>query len=470
MSIYSALNVGVNGINAQATKIGSISDNIANANTVGYKVADTNFKSLLNYDPSMFDGSAEVYSPSGAIANTRTLVGGQGVLNPSTSATDIGVSGNGLFVVKGATTAANTSDTLRYTRAGAFLPDQNGNFKNDAGYFLQGWRLDTNGDLPLGLNNSSLDSSTAFASLETVNVAQISNTPHATTSVAISANLNATQIAIDPTTYNAADITKNMAEGNIPPQFTKNFDIVDSTGKAHGFTMGFVKTGINTWATEVYDQSLSDLAGTPTTKQVTAGTVTFNGDGTLASVSPGLTDPVTINFNTTGAAPAVVTFNYGTAGAMFGTPGATVIGRTDGLSQFSATYELRSLTQDGTAAGSLTDVSIDTEGYVSATYNNNTSVRVFKIPLALFRDPSQLSSFSGNIYAQNGDSGSPVFNGANQSSQGLIRSNTLEQSTVELEKELTNLIIAQRAYQANTNTVTTTDGMLQSLTSMGSNH
>jgi len=465
MSVFNAFNVGVNGIQAQGQKIGVISDNIANVSTVGYKHADTNFKSLLNYDPSMFDGNAGVYSPSGVIGKTRTLVGAQGILNPTTSTTDLGVSGSGLFVV-GATAGATASDSLRYTRAGAFSQDNNGNLKNDAGFFLKGWRLDELGNLPISLTTIPLASATAFSSLSTINVANISDTPRATTLVSISANLRSSQTPA-PIGYVATVETQNMASGSIAPHFERSFDIIDDTGIAYQFTMGFLKTGINDWATEIYANNAADLGGTPTTKQIAHGNITFNGDGTLATVSPALTGPTTITWSNVAATPSSPTFNFGTAGAIFGTPGATVIGRSNGLSQFDSAYELRSLDQDGTITGTLTSINIDGEGFVSALYNNNTNRRLFKIPLAQFRDPSQLSSLTGNIYAQNTDTGTPSFIAINQSGAGRIFGNTLEQSTVELERQLTDLIIAQRAYEANTKTVTTTDNILENLTQMG---
>ena len=469
MSIFSAFNVGVNGINAQSTRIGTISDNISNVNTVGYKQADTNFESLLNYDPHLYSGNSGVYSPSGAIAKTRTLIGGQGILNPTTNSTDIGVSGNGLLVVKAAPDGDNTTNNLLYTRAGAFTPDLAGNLKNTSGYFLQGWRLDADGNLPAGLDTSTLDTGTALSSLETINIAKISDTPRATTLVSLSANLDATQTAIDPTAYDATDETKNMASGSITPQYSQDVKIIDSTGAAHNFTIGFVKTAINTWSVEVYAKSITDLGGTPTTKQIATGTITFNGeDGTPASISPSLTGPIAINWSNAAADPGEVSFNYGTAGQPFGTPGATVIGRTDGLTQLSSAYNLRSLDQNGTEAGNLENVSIDNEGYVSAVYDNDTSRRLFKIPLAQFRDPDQLTSISGNVYTENSSTGNPSFVAINQSTQGKVVGNTLEQSTVQLEEQLTDLVIAQRAYQASTNTVTTTNEMLQSLNTMGS--
>ncbi|MBY0406391.1 MAG: flagellar hook-basal body complex protein, partial [Rickettsiales bacterium] len=147
-------------------------------------------------------------------------------------------------------------------------------------------------------------------------------------------------------------------------------------------------------------------------------------------------------------------------------PNVTIVGRDDGLSQYDAIFEERFLDQDGVEAGSLKSVTVDEEGYVIASYSNDTSERVFKIPLAQFRDPSLLASFAGNVYAESIDTGAPTFVGVNQVANGKILASSLEQSTVILEEQLTNLIIAQRAYQANTNTITTSDSMLQRLDQM----
>ncbi len=456
MSIYSSLNVGVNGINAQSNKIAVISQNISNTSTVGYKSTEATFKDIISYGPG-----SPVYSPSGAQGGARLLANQPGNLLTTASSTDLAVQGNGMFVVND---DPSSLANLRYTRAGAFSQDENGNFRNTAGFYLKGWRLDSSGNLAAGLSGT-VDASTAASSLETVNVATISATPVATTAVAISANLKASETAEAPGTYDPADETKNMSSGAVPPQFTKPFNIVDANGVTHQFTMGFVKTNINTWSVEVYAQNLSELGGSATTKQIAAGTVTFNGDGTLASVSPSLTGPVPVTWSD-GAAASSITFNYGTAGQPFGTPGATVIGRADGLSQFDSAYDLRSLDQNGTSVGKLSNVTVDDEGYLTANYDNATTKRLFKIPLAQFRDPTQLSTQTGDVFSQTVDSSSPYYVATGQSAYGKVIGSSLEQSNVELEHQLTDLVIAQRAYQANTNTVTTTNEMLQSLTQM----
>lgn len=462
MTIFSSFNVGVNGINAQSNKIGVISDNISNTTTVGYKQSEATFQSLLNYDPSI-GGGAGVYSPSGVQSKARTLVTSAGLLSTTISTTDLGIAGEGLFVVS---PNPNNNTNLVYTRAGAFEQDLNGDFKNQAGYFLKGFRLDSEGNLPIGLSDP-VSSGAAIAALETINVARTTATPRATENVSVAANLRSSQIAFDPLLYNATDETMNMASGTVAPHYSRPFNIVDSAGQTHAFTIGFLKTDINTWQVEVYANTLSELGGAPTSRQVSAGQVTFNGDGTLATVDATLTGPVPVTWSNPDAVDSEILFDFGTAGAIFGTPGATVIGRADGLSQFDSAYEDRGIDQDGTSAGVLRSVSIDTEGYVSGEYDNGTTNRLFKIPLAQFINPNQLRRITGDVFAETVNSSSPTFTITNQSSLGEIRSSTLELSNVQLETQLTDLIIAQRAYQANTNTVTTTDNLLQNLNDMG---
>src|SRR5690606_39130922 len=117
--------------------------------------------------------------------------------------------------------------------------------------------------------------------------------------------------------------------------------------------------------------------------QVAVGTVQFNGDGSLRSVSSGLTNPVNINW-TNGAASSTIEFNFGTAGQPFGTTGATIIGLTDGLSQFDADYNVAFVTQNGSPVGELIAISIDADGFVIASYTNGESQKLYKLPLADF--------------------------------------------------------------------------------------
>lgn len=199
--LYGSLYSGVSGLGAQSTAMGVISDNIANVNTVGYKAKNTNFLSMVTDS-----GSTSVYAPGGVRASVQQLIDRQGLVQATASPLDIAVSGNGFFVVQ---PKASGSDEVLYTRAGSFVPDDQGNLRNAAGFYLQGWRLDPAGRLPGEPGNViNTTSSADISSLETVNVSQISGTAAATTEMTVAVNLDA-----DGDVYTGATSTSTATTG-----------------------------------------------------------------------------------------------------------------------------------------------------------------------------------------------------------------------------------------------------------------
>jgi flagellar hook protein FlgE len=267
--------------------------------------------------------------------------------------------------------------------------------------------------------------------------------------------------------YDPTDSTKNMASGAVTPQFSRPITVYDSLGTAHSLNVGFIKTGSNVWAVEVYSQPASDVNSTLPNGQLAAGSVIFNGDGSLRNVSSGLTsgingDGISINW-TNGSVPSKVTFNLGTAGQPFGTLNAASIGKTDGLSQFDSANVVHFVNQNGAPVGSLTGVAIDQNGYIIANYSNGETQKLYKIPLATFASPDELSAVSGNVFEQSGTSGQVALVQAGVNGTGTISSASLEASNVELANQLTDMIVAQRAYQANTKVISTADSLLNAL-------
>ncbi len=453
MSIFNALSVGISGLAAVDNQFNILSDNIANTDTTGYKQGTTDFESLLNQTIT------STYTPGGVESTLQQEVTGQGEVNNSSSPTDIAISGAGFFPVSAGTTG---SDIL-YTRSGSFTQDQNGNFVNGAGFFLRGYRLDINGNLPAGLDTTNVDQGVATANLQVVNAQSITDVAVPTTELAIQANLNSSQAAFTPpSAYDPADPTKNMASGAVTPQFSRPITVVDNKGATHTLTAGFLKTDTNTWAVELYVQPASDV--TEPNGQIASGTLTFNGDGTLASVSPSLSQPITAGW--TNGGPAEISVNWGTAGQEFGTPGAVIIGKSDGMQQVDEDYTVQSFTQNGIQAGNLTGVTIDDSGNVVATYDSGHTRDLYKIPLAEFRAPDQLNSETGNVFSPTADAGPANFILSGTTEAGSIKAGALEASNVDLASQLTTIVLAQRAYQANTKTITTADTMLQDLDEM----
>ncbi len=431
MSLTGAMMIGVTGLNANSQALSIASSNIANVNTIGYKAGQNNFSTLLA--DSM--GSGDI-SSQGVISVGSQNVTQQGLLQTTQSPTDLGISGNGFFVVNA---AADGSGRTLYTRAGNFTPDSNGDLKNAAGFYLEGWPVDINGNIPTDRND-----------MTPVNVAGLSGKAQATTEMTVQANLQAST----PVTagYTAGD----MAAGTVTPAFTRTINVYDSQGGAQPLGLSFIKTGANTWA---YEVNFQGAAGSTTgTNPIATGTMKFNSDGTLAnadtsSATPTGTMDVTIPWDptTSGLQPQTVTLNLGT------------VGSSDGLTQFDSSSALVNSSVNGALFGNLTGVNIDSSGVVTAQFSNGLIQKIYKLPIATFANPDGLSAVSGNAYAVTNQSGNAIVGEANTGGAGSIQSSSLESSTVDLAGEFTNLITTQRAYSASARIITTADQMLQTL-------
>jgi flagellar hook protein FlgE len=265
--------------------------------------------------------------------------------------------------------------------------------------------------------------------------------------------------AADDTGLNGA----NMASGNIVADFSRNVRVYDALGGGHDLRMSFLKIGENTWAVEVHALPADDVNTNLVDGQVATGTITFNGDGSLRSLSGGLTQAIDITW-TNGALASNVTFDWGTAGLPNGTPNAPEIGLTDGLSQFESDYNVAFVNQNGAPVGELIGVVIDGQGFVIASYSNGETQALYKLPLADFTNPNGLRAVSGNVYAETQESGEVNLREAGTNGTGDIVSAALESSNVELAEELTDMIVAQRAYQASSKVISTSDELLEELT------
>lgn len=214
MSVFGSLFTAASGLQAQSQSMGMISNNIANVSTVGYKRTDAAFSSLVTNETR-----SVLYSPGSVRVSQNARIDQQGILQQSASATDIGMSGDGFFVVKRSPTDPN-SETL-YTRAGSFSEDQNGVLRNTAGFYLFGWPLDQNGALPANSANIS--------SLVPIDFGTIGNAVNPTTEAAMSLNLSSAQaISAYPVT-----------PGAFTPDFTRDLTVYDSFGVEQALTLNF---------------------------------------------------------------------------------------------------------------------------------------------------------------------------------------------------------------------------------------
>ena len=295
MSINSAMLAGAAGMRANSSVLAAISDNIANVNTVGYKRLRNDFTSLLNSQ-----NRQSTYNAGGVSSRSSPLMSEQGSSIASSVATHLAVSGNGFFVVRGRSDDATARDPYYYTRAGQFTPDSDGYLQNTAGYYLQGWPVDSTGQVtanPTDLNG-----------LEPIRVSGIAGGAEATARLSLSANLQSSQVvsaAVSGATYDAADSTNNMASGAVTPDFQVPIQVYDSQGGLHTLTMSFLKAGPNQWYTEVH-MPAGDVVpggGTLVDGQLATGVLTFTPFGQLDAANSTLPLSLQIGLSGTGAGP-----------------------------------------------------------------------------------------------------------------------------------------------------------------------
>lgn len=261
--------------------------------------------------------------------------------------------------------------------------------------------------------------------------------------------------------YQSDDATKNMASGSITAQFSRNVEVFDGLGSGHNIRFSFLKLSSNEWAVEVHAIPPTDVTTSLPNGQLAAGNITFNGDGTLHTVDAGLLAPLSVQW-TNGSVASTVNLDLGTAGIPAGTGNGT-IGLADGLSQFASDYNVNFANQNGAAVGQLVSVAVDDRGVVVASYSNGQTKELFQLPLAAFANPDGLLAVTGNVFSQTRDSGEVNLRQAQSNGTGTVVSSTLEQSNVDLATQLTDMIVAQRAYQANTQVIKVTDQLLDQL-------
>jgi flagellar hook-basal body protein len=269
--------------------------------------------------------------------------------------------------------------------------------------------------------------------------------------------------------YEAGGATgKNLAGGGFSDNsiYTRPLSIYDSLGVLHNFRLAFAKLDNNVWAVEIYAakaaDSSFDIITNRTDGQIAAGKITFNGDGSLATVDNALLNPIEINWMNQ-ALPSNVRFNWGTAGVPLGTAGATVFGKQDGMRQVASQFDQRFLDQNGVQPGLLTGIKADKDGYLIASFSNGGTKKIFRVPIAQFTNYNGLTESTGNSYSESNLSGSFNLRTPGTGGVGEIAPEALEKSNAELSEELTKLIVAQKSYQANAKIISVAKELLDTL-------
>lgn len=428
MTISSSLNAGVAGLNANATRLATISDNIANSNTYGYKRASADFESFVIAN----NAGTGVYSAGGVRASTTRLIEERGALISTANATDIAVGGRGMLPVTTAVSLdASTGDQpMMMSTTGSFHTDSDGVLKTDSGLVLLAWPADADGSIPTFPRDT-------MAGLEPVVI-------------------NANQTAGDPTTV--MNLGVNLPAEDATEVLPLSVEYFGNLGTSETLDMTFTpEAAANTWTFTISD---SAQAGAVIGEYTLVFDDSRGNGGTLASVTPTAANPVAATYDAvTGTLALEVD-----GGPLEMTIGK--IGDTNGLTQLSDSFAPTQITKDGSPVGNLTSVDVDDNGYITATYDTGFTRKIYQIPLVDVPNPNGLISLNNQTYQVSPDSGSFFLWDAGDGPTGAIVGYAREGSTTDVAGELTDLIQTQRAYSSNAKVIQTVDEMLQETTNI----
>lgn len=402
--------IPLSGLNASNTALAAISNNLANLNTTAYKDSTVNFQDMFYQLLGINGAGDQLQVGSGAsVSSVNTNFSG-GSLQGTGVNTDVAITGNGFFVVQ------NGGSTY-YTRAGNFTQDSNGYLITADGYQVMGYPatngvINTNGglvpiQLPIGMVSP----------------------PTATTSLSIQANLSASAAVGD--TYNTS------------------VTIYDSLGTSHVLNINFTNTGAG-WNYQATLPSSDITGGVGATTTVQSGTLSFDSNGNLTS-----TTPIAFNISNLADGASTLAFNWNLASSS----AQGLITQVAGASSTSGT------SQNGKTSGSLSDFSINPDGTISGTFTNGTEV-LGQLALAGFANMQGLAKQGNNNYAATISSGTAIIGAPGTSSLGTLTGKALELSNVDMSTEFSNLIVAERGFQANAKSVTTFDQVAQDTINM----
>ncbi len=420
MGILSSLYTGVSGLVAQGEALGVVGDNIANANTVGFKSSRAEFQDILSKDLKGILGGNQIGRGT-KIGAVNPLIT-QGNVDSTEKATDLAISGEGYFQVKG-------SDGVSYTRDGSFHFDKEGALVTNDNQRIQGFMADEKGNI---LNKTG-----------DIRFPRALIPAKATNKLRFDLNLDS-----------RVEVNKkfDLKDPFSTSHYSTGAEIYDSQGNKHLMTMFFNKTSDSNWEYRGVVDGKEVTGGNPGESiEACKGKLKFNVDGKLDSQE--MTDS---NFNFAGGA-----FQDQKIKISFGDPIAEGGKGIDGTKQYGKDSDLISWNQDGTAAGTITSLSFNDQGVLTALYSNGEARDLSQIALVKFENPEAMFKVGNNRLKESRESGTAALGASGKAGRGKLFAKSLERSTVDLAAEFVNLIQNQRGFQANAKTITTTDQLLE---------
>jgi flagellar hook protein FlgE len=450
MSLSSSLSAGVSGLMTNATRLATISDNIANSSTIGYRRADVEFSSLVNAQ------TTSSFPAGGVRGFVHRDIASAGSLTSTGNATDLAVGGNGMLPV----TETDRVDLPReqqpflFTPTGSFEPNEDGYLTTRTGLTLLGLPFDRNGQLPENPVRDGPDS------LEPVQVTPFINAAQQTSEIALGVNLPAGE------TEAGANFPNNTFES--PIQY------FDSVGRAETLTVVYVPTDpgagnppSNAWTIQIFDSGTpgnADPAADPPLSEIV---VTFDDENGGQIADPAVTPVAGANAGDYDPNTGLLQIDARNGEV----PIEVFVGSGDpnvqgGLSQLDAEFAPTNVTKNGAPAGTLSGLEVDEKGVLSGVYDTGQRVPLFQIPIADFPNMNGLTALDNQAFAGSPDSGQVFLHDAATGPVGSLESFALQESSVDVAEELTNLIQTQRAYSSNASVIRTVDEMLQETTNL----
>ena len=418
---------GLSGLNAASKSLDVIGNNIANANTVGFKSSGAQFSDVY---ANSLAGSSSTAVGIGTQLSTVSANFAQGNITTTNNPLDVAINGNGFYRM-------SDNGTISYSRDGQFHLDSSGYLVDSTGLNATGFAADSSGNIVPSAPVALQFNSGTIAAQDTSKITASLNLD-AGSAVPASAIFK----PIDPTSYNNST--------SVP--------VTDSLGNSHVLSLYFV-------------QASTPLA--PNSWKVYASV-----DGTASAnvnLGNGAGNPLVLNFNTSGALTTPMPFNVtldlnGVATALGKTNGAsptlTASFDLNGSTQYGSAFAVNSMTQDGYASGQLSGVNVGPDGVIQGSYTNGQTKSLAQLVLVNFNNKQGLAPMGRGLWSETTQSGVPLVGVPGTGGLGVLQSSATEDSNVDLTAELVSMITMQREYQANAQSIKTQDSVLQTLVNM----
>ena len=406
--MFTAYSIALSALSADSTAIDAVGNDLANLNTTGYKATEIEFQNLMSQTIGTAGSGAQVGMGVAPISTEALYT--QGTLTSTNGPTDAAIQGNGFFVVQ------NSDAQTLYTRDGSFQVNSSGTLVTQNGDAVQGWSA------VKGVINSSGPTGDLTLPLGTVIPAT------ATTSMSITANLDS-----------------SSATG---ATFSAPIQVIDSLGQSHTLSVNFTETSANNWSYTVTIPS-ADLASGGN-NQIASGTMTFDKNGNLTAPAQS-SDPQVLKITGLADGAADLNINW----SLYNSSG------TSNITQYDTASGVGGTTQNGLAAGQISNVSLQNGGLLVATYSNGQQSTVGQLALANIPNPDTLISIGNNELEASPSTGGIALGAANTGGLGQVVAGSLENSTVDIATEFTSLLTYERSYQAASRVITASDQTVQ---------